>query len=155
MVLVPRMTADETSWHILPVEIRLVILEALLQTDCSLASCATVYREWREVMERHNFSRIKLTIPRLGEFDSMTRRNQIHVRYIWVCLELQEYRCAESAPLEHTQQGMSNTDSTVIKTAFEDLSETLKHVGCKGQLGARYQHPLTQRFGALAQVSCL
>ncbi|KAL6898372.1 hypothetical protein GGI43DRAFT_428544 [Trichoderma evansii] len=119
------MTDDKISWHILPVEIRLMTLKALSKTGCSLANYATVCREWREIIERHNFTRIKLTIPRLSEFDAMTRRNQIHVRYIWLCLELQDYGRAESAPLELKQQGMDNTDSTATKRAIHSPSDSV------------------------------
>lgn len=111
-----------------------MILNSILLTDGSLANCAAVCREWQAVIERHNFSWIKLTIPRLREFDSMTRRTQIHVRYLWVCLELQEYGGAESTPLEPELQGMSNADSTAIKTAFEGLFETLSTWGARADL---------------------
>lgn len=78
---------EKTSWSYLPPEIRLNILDILLDNGCSLASLATVSREWQATIERHNFARISLTPSRLPLFDSMTYRNRALVRYIWVCLE--------------------------------------------------------------------
>lgn len=78
---------EKTSWSYLPPEIRLNILGFLLDDGCSLASLATVSREWQATIERHNFARISLTPSRLRLFGSMTHRNRALVRYIWVCLE--------------------------------------------------------------------
>lgn len=61
----------------------MAILEALLQNEGSLASFATVSREWQAIIEQHNFSRIKLTLgSRLANFGSMIRRNRALVRYM-------------------------------------------------------------------------
>ena len=114
-----------TSWHRFPAEIRLMVLKVLLQVGCSLADFATVSREWQTIIERHNFSRIKLTSSRLANFGSMVHRNRGHVSYIWLCLELQEYNCTECEPQDPDLWGLSNADNTLITTAFLDLFSTL------------------------------
>jgi hypothetical protein len=125
MTPISLMTANMISWHCLPAEIRLVVLEILLQDGCSLADFATVSREWQTIIERHNFSRIKLTSSRLANFGLMVRRNRSLVRYIWLCLELQEYNCTECEPQYPELWGLSNADNTLITTAFLDLFSAL------------------------------
>ena len=114
-----------TSWHCFPAEIRLTVLQFLLQDGCSLADFATVSREWQTIIERYNFSRIKLTSSRVADFGSMVRRNRTLVRYIWLCLELQEYNCTECEPQDPELWGLSNAENTLITTAFQDLFSTL------------------------------
>lgn len=71
---------DKTSRRHLPAEIRLLILEALIQDGCSLASLAAVSRDWQATVERHNFARIKLTPSRLPHFGSIVYRRRAFVR---------------------------------------------------------------------------
>jgi len=119
------MTADKTSWCCLPAEIRISVLEVLLQDGCSLVGFATVSREWQTIIERHNFARIKLTSSRLVDFGSIIHGNRALVRYVWLCLELQEYDCTKCAPEDPEIWGVSNTDNILITTAFRDLFSTL------------------------------
>ncbi|KAJ6104342.1 hypothetical protein N7523_010662 [Penicillium sp. IBT 18751x] len=113
-------------WSCLPAEIRILILEALLQDGgCSLAGFAVVSREWQMIVEQHNFAQIHLTLSRLADFGQMIHRNQTLVRYIWLCLELQEYDCTQCSPHGLEMMGISNTDNTLITTAFQDLFSTL------------------------------
>lgn len=77
------------SWARFPTEIRLQILEALLQEGCKVAKFATVSREWQSIIEKHNFARIKVTESRLDGFFSNTCRTRHLVNYIWLCLELE------------------------------------------------------------------
>ena len=102
-----------------------MVLKVLLQDECSLANFATVSREWQTIIERYNFSRIKLTSSRLRSFGSMVHRNRGHVRYIWLCLELQEYNCTECEPQDPESWGLNKADNTLITTAFQDLFSTL------------------------------
>lgn len=117
------MATDKESWGYLHPELQHMILEALLQTGGSLASFATVSREWQTVIERHNFARIKLTPSRLSGLDSMISRNRALVGYIWFCIELQEYDCTRCA--SQVMQGMIDDDSSIITTAVEDLCSSL------------------------------
>lgn len=105
------MAAENSSWYVLPAEIRLLTLEALIQDGCKLAGFATVSREWQTIVERHNFARIKLTWSRLAGFGSILARNRALVRYLWLCLELEAYDCTQCAP-EHPRSGViSKTDN--------------------------------------------
>jgi hypothetical protein len=85
------MEQNKGSWGSLPEEIRLMILENLLHDGCSLANLATVSREWQTIIEKHNFARIKVTLPRLLKLKSMVHRNRALVRYIWLCIRLPDY----------------------------------------------------------------
>ncbi|KAI3325472.1 hypothetical protein HD806DRAFT_552748 [Xylariaceae sp. AK1471] len=87
----------DSAWDSLPREIRLLILEAMMD-GCTLSRLATVSREWQTEFERYNFARIKLTPSRLVSFNSMIHRNRALVRYIWFCLELDDYDCTKCAP---------------------------------------------------------
>ncbi len=55
----------KSTWDDLPGDIRLLILEALMQDGCTLGRLATVSREWQTVLELYNFARIKLKPSRL------------------------------------------------------------------------------------------
>lgn len=125
---------DKTSWGSLPKEIRLEILEALLQDSCSLASLATVSREWQTTIERHNFARIRLTPSRLRRFGSMTHRNRALVRYIWVCLELEKYDCPYFDSHGAVMWGDRSMDNFTIATALRDLFSALSAWEPQGDL---------------------
>ncbi|KAI7779278.1 hypothetical protein LA080_001041 [Diaporthe eres] len=125
---------DKTSWGSLPKEIRLAILEALLQDGCSLASLATVSREWQTTIERHNFARIRLTPSRLRCFGSMTHRNRALVRYIWVCLELEKYDCPYFDSRGAVMWGDRSMDNIIITTALRDLFAALSAWEPQGDL---------------------
>ncbi|KAH7143820.1 hypothetical protein EDB81DRAFT_652426 [Dactylonectria macrodidyma] len=128
------MTLDRATWDCLPVEIRRMVLDLLLQDGCSLASLATVSREWQTVIERHNFSRIKLTMSRLADFGSIIHRNRALVSYLWLCLELEEYDCSRCAPHIRARSGVSNADNILITAAFQDLFSTLSTWEPSGEL---------------------
>ncbi|KAH7370890.1 hypothetical protein BKA65DRAFT_562826 [Rhexocercosporidium sp. MPI-PUGE-AT-0058] len=114
-----------TSWDCFPLELRLAVLEALLRDGCSLANFATVSREWQTIIERHNFSRIKLTSSRVADFGLMVHRNKSLVRYIWLCLELQEYDCTGCENKDRELWGLSNAENTLITTSIQALFSTL------------------------------
>lgn len=118
-------TGNAVTWSHLPAEIRLMILDALLQDGCSVAPFAAVSREWQAVIEPHNFARIYLTPSRLADVDTMLRRNRALVKYIWYYIELEKYDCTTCAPLVRDDWGLNETDNTVIMTALEGLFSTL------------------------------
>jgi hypothetical protein len=122
------------TWYGLPGEIQLLILRAPIHDGCPLSGLVTVCRQWQTVIERHIFSRIRLTPSRLANFDEMLQRNRVLVRYIWFCLELDEYDCSTCAPTSETipdeqerQKAfeISGTDKCPITTAFRDLFSSL------------------------------
>lgn len=118
-------TIPEASWGYLFPEVRLMILEALLEDGCSLAPFVTVSREWQSFIERHVFARIRLTPTRLSEFSSMIHRNRSLVSYIWFCLEIPSYDCARCAPQDVYEWGFSNSDSTLVIKTLQDLFSAL------------------------------
>ncbi|TGO72573.1 hypothetical protein BELL_0440g00090 [Botrytis elliptica] len=48
------------------------------------------------------------------------------VRYIWLCLELQEYDCTECDPQDPELWSLSNVDNTLITTAILNIFTTLR-----------------------------
>ncbi|KAI0836554.1 hypothetical protein F5Y06DRAFT_305293 [Hypoxylon sp. FL0890] len=134
MAQVSLTAVNKIFWDYLPAEIRLMILEILLQDGCSLASFATVSREWQTIIERHNFAQIKLTPSCLDDFDSMLRRNRALVDCIWLCIELEEYDCTACAPEDPEGSMVSETDNELVATALEDLFEDLSAWEPNGQL---------------------
>jgi len=136
----PPATTCRTSWQRFPAEIRIVILQVLLQTEGSSASFATVSREWQAIIEQHNFSRIKLTLgSRLADFGSMTHRNRALVRYIWFCVELKAYDCSKCDPPSQSDDtwGISYEDNILVMNGLESLFSVLSTWGprpCGGVL---------------------
>lgn len=98
-----------------------MILQVLVEDDdCNFADLAVVSKEWQGVIEQQNFQRIRLTPPRIAELDTMTLRHRNHVRYLWFCLELEQYNCPECAP-ELISSSVSTSDNTLIEAAFHHL----------------------------------
>lgn len=99
----------------------------------SFAGFATVSREWQEIVERRNFARIKVTTSRLASFNSVVYRNRALVRYIWFCVELEEYGCPQC---EHRDEAsrMGQEDTAIIGTAMRDLLSTLSDWEPNGDL---------------------
>ncbi|KAI0133733.1 hypothetical protein BJ170DRAFT_699613 [Xylariales sp. AK1849] len=132
----------DSTWDGLPREIRLLILEALMQDGCTLCRLATVSREWQTQLERYTFARIRLTPSRLVDFSSMIHRNRGLVGYIWFCLELDDYNCTKCAPARGTHTdveweqefSISDTDKCPITTAFENLFSILSTWDTNGNL---------------------
>lgn len=98
-------TPDEKQWKLtwdsLPSVVRHLIIQKLTEDGCTLASLATVSREWQAEIEPHNFARLRLTPSRLANFGVMINRNRALVRYIWFCLELDDYCCARCGAQPH------------------------------------------------------
>lgn len=111
----------------LPTEIRLMVLQALVEDGSRLAPFATVSREWLGVIEQHTFARIKLTPPSIAELDSMTSRNRARVRCLWLCLELERYDCTACA--SESAATTSNTEDALITTAFQDFFSLFSATG--------------------------
>lgn len=117
------MAATKMSLGTLPIELRLMILEALVQDENCLARYATVCREWQPVIEKKTFSRLKLTLPRLAHFYDMTLLRRRLVKYIWLCIELQEYDCSLCEIEKSSSWHKSNT--AIVKKAIWDFSFVL------------------------------
>ncbi|KAK4936478.1 hypothetical protein LTR10_022641 [Elasticomyces elasticus] len=130
-------------WAGLPNEVRMLVLQALIQDGCALGRLATVSREWQTEIERHNFARIKVTPSRLVDFGSMIHRNRALVDYIWFCLELDEYDCTKCVPArgmfatdEEWEEAfsISDADGCPITTAFQNLFSILSTWDPNGHL---------------------
>ena len=126
------------SWTDFPEEIRLMILETLIQDGSSIASLAAVSREWQAFIEKRNFARIKLTPSCLADFGSIIRRNQHLVRYIWLCVELEHYSSldafASSSYHPSKSESLSYKDLARVVKAIRDLLHTLARWKPSGEL---------------------
>ncbi|KAL7921550.1 hypothetical protein ACQKWADRAFT_321368 [Trichoderma austrokoningii] len=105
----------------LPTEIKRMILEALVKDGRELARCAAVSREWQAAIEPQTFKRIKVTPSRITELDAMTRRNRSHVKYLWLCVELERYDCDTCSPEDDVPMFNSAADDLLIQTAIRSL----------------------------------
>lgn len=131
-----------SEWTSLPQEVRIHILQTLMQDDSTLGRLATVSREWQTELERYNFARIKVTPSRLVDFSSMIHRNRALVDYVWFCLELDDYGCTKCAPAhgmltdEELEEAFSinDADGCPITTAFQNLFSILSTWDLNGNL---------------------
>ncbi|POS78363.1 hypothetical protein DHEL01_v203244 [Diaporthe helianthi] len=127
------MDSATPSWALWPEAVRLSILQALLEDGCSLAWLATVSREWQNVIEEHNFARIKVTLPRLASLGPMIRRNRFRVKYIWLCVELERYSSVEAISNGH-ERTVSQKDFRLFTDAIQNLFKELIKWGPGGEL---------------------
>lgn len=102
-----------------------MILISLIQTRGSIAHLASVCREWQAVIERENFSRLKLTLPRLTAFKDIATPKRSYVEYFRLCIDLQEYDCSECERDETEIWWENNTEIVrdAIREAFGVLSK--------------------------------
>lgn len=132
----PGQNSEHPAWNSLSKDTRLLFLQTLIQDGCTLSRLATVSREWQQEFERHNLARIKLTPSRLPEFDLMTRRNRGLIRYLWLCLELDDYDCTKAGCAHPRGQVLRSGDweerllvedtaHGPITTLFEELFSVL------------------------------
>jgi hypothetical protein len=100
-----------------------MILAELIQDSDSAAPFATVCQEWQAAIEKHNFSLLKLTAPRLADFNYIATRKQNYVKHIWLCIELLEYDCSECQNIESSEMTADNdrTIRNVIESVFGSL----------------------------------
>jgi hypothetical protein len=113
------MATPNMPWNPLPLDIRLMILEELIRDGCDIALYTTVSREWQAIIEPHNFNRLKVTTSRLASFGENVYRSRGLVRYIWLCIELQEYDRFLYEEGETDAWHECNTE--IIKRAIQEL----------------------------------
>ncbi|KAK5998763.1 hypothetical protein PT974_01145 [Cladobotryum mycophilum] len=84
------------TWNYMPLEVRLMILEAIAyQKNPGWASLASVCREWQAVLEKANFHKLKLRVPCLDDFESMVPPHKRGlVSHLWLDIELPRYTSA-------------------------------------------------------------
>lgn len=80
------------TWNLLPAEIRLMILEIIVQEPGS--THATVSYEWLHVFEKRNFAHLSVSQFCLRDLDRIVHRQRAFVRHIWLSIEQREYPCA-------------------------------------------------------------
>ncbi|KAK8064216.1 hypothetical protein PG996_008868 [Apiospora saccharicola] len=122
------------TWGRFPPQIRSIILDRLMKDTNKgpLGLYATVSQEWQRVIEKHNFSRIRVNAERLASFGScVSLRTQRYVKYIWFCWELEEYKCIACAPEEEGLDEMpvdspSQDDNFCLMSALETLFGVLR-----------------------------
>lgn len=125
-------TPRTISWGRFPGEIQNLILNNVFEDGCSTAELATVSEEWRQIIAKRNFARIRLTPSRLIDFELMTRRNRAFVEYIWLCVELEHYSSLEAYTVD--TQFVSKTDTDCIAAAIKNLFSALSTWEPDGEL---------------------
>ncbi|KAH7176877.1 hypothetical protein EDB81DRAFT_898368 [Dactylonectria macrodidyma] len=134
----PRNPLASFRWTSIPLEIRLLILQSVI-TECrgikqaahgqkstSLASLASVCKDWQALFERHTFRRLDLDDKDLMSFANLTGGKNIarldYIRQLWLRIELSAYTCLSC----HKQEA----ESTIIKNRliFKSSFTLLLHV---------------------------
>ncbi|KAG8160953.1 hypothetical protein KVR01_009217 [Diaporthe batatas] len=119
-------------WAAWPPVVQHMILKALIEDGCSLARLAPVSREWQDVIEAHNFAKIKITPLRLVHFRARTRRNRFRVKYIWLCVELDNYTCCEAS--FGGRRCVSQSDLDLVKATIGILFAEISRWAPNGEL---------------------
>lgn len=83
------MVTNGMNFTSLPAELRLMVLEELIQDGCPLAPYTSVCREWQAVIEPTTFARLRLTKATLAGLADLTPERQELVQEIW--LEVHEW----------------------------------------------------------------
>ncbi|KAK4142666.1 uncharacterized protein C8A04DRAFT_38061 [Dichotomopilus funicola] len=79
-----------------------------------LASYASVCKEWMDVIEKTNFSRLRLRPSCLDDLKHMVSRRKRLVRHIWLNIELRSYTCRSCQWPESASWSSSN--NSIITT---------------------------------------
>lgn len=117
------------SWSILPAELRLLILECVVESNdtpehCSLAPLASVCEEWQSFFEKHTFRQLTINQRALPAFERAVAgpnaARLVYVRHVRLHLRLPGYKCPDCAKPE----SRSTAHKYVIRilTQFENES---------------------------------
>ncbi|KAL3959203.1 hypothetical protein ACCO45_007365 [Purpureocillium lilacinum] len=86
-----------TVWHLLPTEIRLLILEAIAQQkNPGWASFASVSREWQRAIATKNLGHLRLTEVDVGQLRDQIVLQRALVRRISLDIQLPRFSCQDS-----------------------------------------------------------
>ena len=96
------------NWSILPVEIRLIILELVAEDynfnsdPYSRAGYASVCWEWQPVFEQRSFRRLTLDQERISGLEQFmhTKHRRDYLEHLFLCIRLDEYDCTVCQSLE-------------------------------------------------------
>jgi hypothetical protein len=114
------------DWSKLPPEVKCIILKALTDDkNCKLSHAAVVSKEWQAIIEPHIFAYIRVTSQRIAQLNAMTKRNREHVRYIWLCIELERYDCRRCASMDSSAMMTNDAENKLILESFQSLFTAL------------------------------
>ncbi|KAL6920986.1 hypothetical protein FSST1_005012 [Fusarium sambucinum] len=102
-----------TNWLSLPPEIRYSILDRLSWLGAGVGVYAFVSEEWRQVLQKRNFSHLKLHPSCLLFLDQLSEEASAQIDYIWLNIELTAYNCRACRKWESLTQSYSNNRITV------------------------------------------
>ncbi|KAJ4267338.1 hypothetical protein NW762_003442 [Fusarium torreyae] len=108
--------AEAKTWSSLPSEIRLMILEKITcQKFPRWAYLTSVSREWQQVLEKVNFSKIKLELSCLDAFVRIVvEQRRMLVRHICLNLELPKYRpITSSTYVSRSEDDVANIQEVI------------------------------------------
>lgn len=140
------MEKSEPSWRRLPLELRLQIMNILIEdhdaescplatkyvdpcspastdAECPLANYASVCREWQNVFEEATFARITITKKRLLEMEPILQYRQKLVKYIWLCIQFSPPRpphfchCYDTKQLADLFEADSPEEEAIVFTS--------------------------------------
>lgn len=115
------------DWSSLPLELRSIILKLLTQHN-NIAPYATVSKEWRSVIEKKNFSRLKLHPSCLDSLERLADRQKGLIKHIWLNIELKRYSCRVCQRMESVTWYYTNnrTMKAAITRLFSILTKWKK-----------------------------
>ncbi|KAH7263472.1 hypothetical protein BKA59DRAFT_540890 [Fusarium tricinctum] len=100
-----------------------MILERLLDHK-GIAPYASVSKEWRTVIEKGNFSHLKLNSTCLGFLAQLTEEQTAQIDHIWLNVKLKSYTCGECGSDESLTWSLLNnrTVATSVASLFDILA---------------------------------
>ncbi|KAL7795950.1 hypothetical protein V8C37DRAFT_408451 [Trichoderma ceciliae] len=117
MVLRRQIRGKGVYWHSIPLEVRLMILEAVIhKKHPGWAAFASVCKEWQRVIEKVSFYEFKYMV---------TQERRDRVQHIWLNIELLRYDCRSCKSYE--SDSMRSCNKAIIKTAIINLFAILNH----------------------------
>jgi hypothetical protein len=113
-------------WASLPTEIRVMILESIVQQHRGSAPLpyAPVCKEWQAVIEKKNFSLVKLRASDLNTFERKMRSSRLRglVKHIWLNILLHKYDCTGCEVEYSNHKSNDMTVKLAISKLFSILS---------------------------------
>ncbi|GAB0138107.1 hypothetical protein EsDP_00006352 [Epichloe bromicola] len=123
------MTTRAGHWLTLCPEVRQLILD-VVATDRNCLKYATVSREWQFHLESRRFSHLRLDDDKQLEFldRNLVARQQQHVVYIWLNIELVPYNCRKKFLAREAQNEVVK-NTRIITAAIARLYSMLSRWG--------------------------
>ncbi|KAM0265831.1 hypothetical protein ACHAPA_007510 [Fusarium lateritium] len=111
------------SWLSLPPGVRNMILKRLLDHK-GIAPYASVSKEWRSVIERRNFSHLKLHPTCLDSLAQLADEQTAQIDHVWLNIELKSYpgRILERVEAETLSRSNDKIVGTSVARLFSILA---------------------------------